>query len=138
MDKNAAVQLVKTKIREFLYDTQVEDAEHMSELMGCTPISDDVQDREITESETRVEQISHLIPLSYTFCLIFSEAVTKHEAAHKDEIDKEQMLLISATAKLIMGTALPVVIATLSQLVDLGLLKVTKNSRIDKKRKKLW
>jgi hypothetical protein len=127
---------IKAKIREFLYDTQLEEAEHMAELMGCSPISDDLFDREMSESELRVEKIKYLVPLAYALTTTLSDAFVRHEIAHDEEKAKDarQAALMKT---LIMSTSFPAVVGALSQMVDLGVIK-TVNPKKKPKGFKLW
>lgn len=136
-EKDLITGSIKAKIREFLYDTQMEEAEHMAELMGCTPISDDLFDREVNESEKRVDKIEMLIPLAYAFVSTFSEAVIKHEMAHDEEKSKTPAQ-VHTMRNLIMSTSFPAIVATLSQMVDLGVIDVTVQKKSKKKRFGIW
>lgn len=134
-DKTPWLGSAQAKIREFLYDTQMDEAEHMAELMGCTPISDDLYDRELDESEARIDKIEPIIPVIYAFVTVLSDAIIRHELDHDDDKSYTKQK-ISMMKTIIMSTSFPAVVATLSQLVDLGLVQVTATKK--KRRFKLW
>lgn len=136
-DKNIALQTIQSKIREFLFDTQIEEAEHMSELMGCSPLSEELFNREADESEKRIKKIEHLIPLAFVCATTLADALVKHELEHSTEKTKNPVQAL-ITRQIVLASAFPAIVATLSQLVDMGLVKpVIKNPRT-RKWMKLW
>ena len=136
-DKNIALQAIQGKIREFLFDTQIEEAEHMSELMGCSPLSEDLFDRESDESERRVEKIEHLVPLAFAYATTLADALVKHELDHDSDKSKNPAYAL-VTRKMILTTAFPAIVAAISQMVDLGLLKPIVKKPRTRKWLKLW
>jgi hypothetical protein len=136
-DKNIALQTIQSKIREFLFDTQIEEAEHMSELMGCSPLSEELFNRESDESEKRIKKIEHLIPLAFAYATTLADALIKHELSHSTERTKSPVQTL-ITRQIILTSAFPAIVAALSQMVDLGLVKPIIKKPRTRKWMKLW
>lgn len=120
-------QQIKAYIREFMFDTQIPDAYEASELLGCPPISHDVQDKYEQESELRVERISALIPLLYGYAAMFATATADsapHSMVENDEkLEPMAAKLLEAldqtTKKMLEDYMSHLLIGAVSQLVDL-------------------
>jgi hypothetical protein len=120
-------QQIKAYIREFMFDTQIPDAYEASEVLGCPPISHDVQDKYEQESELRVGRISNLIPLLYGYAAMFATA-TADSAPHStvendDRLEPMAAKLLEAldqtTKKMLEDYMSHLLIGAVSQLVDL-------------------
>jgi len=115
---------VNTHLREFILDSQIEGGHDITLLLGCPAISDDVAQREEEESDKRVEEVVHLLPLMYAYSHTLSEGAVKMQKAELS--DKEHGIPDEAwdtTQQLMEKIALATVMGSLSQLVDMGLLK---------------
>lgn len=115
-----------SRIREFIYDSQLPEAEEVIAYLGMPDISDDVLEREYEESEERVSEVSHLIPLFYAFAHTMAEGITEYQKA---ELDEEELLPSSAwvmTRKVFTQVSVSTLVGAMSQMVDLGIIKVTK------------
>lgn len=122
---------VTQRIREFILDSQIPNGHEAAVELGCSVISDELADREDAESDKRLERISYLTPIVYSFAHLLSEAsieynrhsVGEREAEIPDEIwDYSRKLFEEvATAALLGGT---------SQLVDMGLLEVPRKRKL--------
>lgn len=122
-------QQIKAYIREFMFDTQLPDAYEASEILGCPPISVDVQEKYEDESELRVERISELIPLLYGYAAMFATAtadLAPHAFADTDVDEKNNPMtakllhaLDQTTKKLLEDSMSHLLIGAVSQLVDL-------------------
>lgn len=122
-------QQIKAYIREFLFDTQLPDAYEASEILGCPPISIDVQEKYEEESEVRVERISHIIPLLYGYAAMFATAtadLAPHAFIDTDIDDKANPLaakllgaLDQTTKKMLEDSMSHLLVGAVSQLVDL-------------------
>lgn len=115
-----------SRIRSFIYDSQLPEAEEVLEYLGMPDISDEVLEKEFEASDERVAEIAHLIPLLYAFAHTLSEGVTEYQKA---ELDEEDLLPASAwvmTRKVFTQVSASVLIGAISQMVDLGILKVVK------------
>ncbi len=117
-------QQIKAHIREFMFDTGIPDAYEASEVLGCPPISVDVQQKYEDESELRVERISALIPLLYGYAAMFAQA-TADSAPHAiSEVDDKMaakllQVLDQTTKKMLEDSMSHLLIGAVSQLVDL-------------------
>ena len=50
--KITSVKQIKTHLREFILDSQIPDGDSISVELGCSPISDELLEREEEESDT--------------------------------------------------------------------------------------
>ncbi len=120
---------VTARIRGYLYDSQVSDAEHISLILGCSAISEEVEDKEADESDYRVAQVQHLIPIMYAYAHAMAEGVVEHQREHLDEDDDVDVEVPSAawasTRKVFTQIAMNSLLGAVSQLVDMGYLKAT-------------
>lgn len=128
------VNQIKAHLREFILDSQIPNGEDISRQLGCSPISDEILEKEEQESDLRVDAISHLIPLLYGYSALFSEAFVT-TISHPEEFLKNpdmikimkdfnkmnQQMFEDAMAHLLIGSV--------SQMIDLGLLESPKGVR---------
>lgn len=120
---------IKTHIREFLLDSQLPDAIEVSERLGCSPVSDEVLERELEASESRVDAVRHLIPLLYGHATLMSEAFVDGLMATlpKDASEETKVMVhrLGHTTKHVIEDAMSnLLLGSISQLVDLELVKV--------------
>lgn len=121
---NMSLPELTSRIRSFIYDSQLPEAEEVISYLGMPDISDDVLEREYEASEERVAEISHLIPLLYAFAHTMAEGITEYQKA---ELDEEDLLPDSAwvmTRKVFTQVSVSTLVGALSQMVDLGIIKV--------------
>ena len=121
---------VSARIRGFMYDSQVSDAEHISMILGCSTLSEEVEDKEIEESDYRVAQVQHLIPVMYAYAHAMAEGVTEHQREHLEDDEEAEGIDVpnaawTSTRKVFTQIAMNSVLGAISQLVDMGYLKVT-------------
>lgn len=125
-----SVNQIKAYLREFILDSQIPNAEELSRQLGCTPISDEVLEREEDESELRVERISHLIPLLYGYAALFSEAFVSSIEVPDELNTPENKKLTSSITRAVQtmfeDAMSHLLIGSVSQMVDLGLLESPK------------
>jgi hypothetical protein len=115
---------LSSRIRSFIYDSQLPEAEEVIAYLGMPDISEEVLDKEYEASEERVAEISHLIPLLYAFAHTMAEGITEYQKA---ELDEEELLPSSAwvmTRKVFTQVSVSTLVGALSQLVDLGIIEV--------------
>jgi hypothetical protein len=132
-----------SRIREFLMDSQAPSAYHMSVLMGCSPMSDEVADHEEEASEERVQKIDHLIPILHAFAQTMSEATVKHQKAHTSDGSGDEELeellghlppeIWEAAESVLTQISMTTVIGVISQLVDMGFLLIGNDPKIRKR-----
>lgn len=117
---------IPNRIKGFILDSQVNDADHISMLLGCSPVSEDVAERELEESDNRVAQVDHLIPVMYAYCHAMAEGMVEHQQAHASEEELEQIPQAAwgATRKVFTQVALNSMLGAISQMTDLGLITV--------------
>jgi hypothetical protein len=122
---------VTNRLRGFILDSQIQNAHELSVILGCSPLSDELQEKEEEESDNRVEKIGSLIPLLYAHAHVLAEGAVEFQRANvKNEALKnlpDEMWWESR--KLMEQMALSVLLGSVSQLVDMGLLTVTKKRR---------
>jgi len=122
---------VTNRLRGFILDSQIQNAHELSVILGCSPLSDELQEKEEEESDNRVDKIGSLIPLLYAHAHVLAEGAVEFQRANvKNEALKnlpDEMWWESR--KLMEQMALSVLLGSVSQLVDMGLLTVTKKRR---------
>ena len=118
---------IPNRIRGFVMDSQVSDGDHVSILLGCSPLSEDVAERELEESDNRVARVNHLIPVLYAYAHAMAEGMVEHQQAHASEEELEQIpqAAWSATRKVFTQVTLNSLLGAGSQMNALGLIKVT-------------
>jgi hypothetical protein len=125
------IKQIKAHLREFLFDSQVPDADELSLELGCVPLSDELLEKEEEESDRRVEVISHLMPLLYGYASLFSEAfvstmpvpVVKNPSPETDQFLHDMIISTKHQLEDVMAHLL---IGSVSQMNDLGLIQVEK------------
>lgn len=116
---------VNNRIRGLILDSQIQNAHELSVILGCTAISDEVQEREEEESDKRVEKIAYLIPLLFAHVHLLSEGAVEFQKenlpagleAIPDEIWNE-------SRKIMEQVSLSAIMGSISQLIDMGLLEI--------------
>ena len=124
---------ITSRIRGFLLDSQIQDANELAVIVGCSPISDDVADREYEESDKRVEEITHLIPILYAYSHTMAEAATEYQRANMKEDLKIPDEVWKFSRRMTEQIAMSALLGAVSQLVDMGALK-----NVTPKKKKGW
>lgn len=126
---------ITSRIRGFILDSQVKEADHITEILGCPPISDEVADKEVDESDARMTRIQHLIPLLYMYAKTMSDGVVDHQRIHAEhELDDEVFDEIDAAAwgatrQAFSTITLNTLMGAISQLVDMGYLQTGKPNK---------
>jgi hypothetical protein len=126
-----SVSQVKAHLREFLMDSQIPNPDEISLILGCSPISDELMEKYEEESEVRVERVSYLIPLLYGYSALFAEAfVSTIEISALEDVPAETKKLLetitSHTQKVLEESMSHLLVGSVSQMVDLGLLNLPK------------
>ena len=118
------------RIRGYILDSQINDPHEISVLLGCSNISEELKEMEEKESDKRVDRIAYLVPIIHSHAHLIAEgsiafqqqspAIKEHDIpAELWEKSQEMMEHVSMSA--LMGS--------ISQLVDMGLLKVPKEHK---------
>lgn len=113
-----------SRIRGFIYDSQAEDGEHISLLLGCPDISEEVEEMEIKKSDERVARIDTLIPLLYAYAHSMAEGIVGHQMTHlsEDERNSVESDAWVQTRKVFSRVAMNALMGAVSQLVDMNVL----------------
>lgn len=122
---------ISRRMRGFLLDSQVNHAHEVAVLLGCSVMSDEVAIKEEEESDKRVDQISHLIPLVFAFAHIMAEGATEYQ---RTTITSEEAKSIPSevwveSRKVMENSSFSAILGSLSQLLDMGLITIPKKKR---------
>jgi hypothetical protein len=128
--KGITLAEVNTRLRGLLLDSQVNHAHELSVILGCSAMSDEVMEREEEESEKRVEKISYLIPMLYAHSHAMSEGSIEYQKTNlsKEMKDIPDELWLESR-KMMEQLSISVLMGSISQLVDMGLLEIPRNKR---------
>jgi len=128
-----SVKQIKAHLREFILDSQIPDGDEISVHLGCSPVSEEVLEKEHEESDIRVEKISYLIPLLYGYASLFSEAfVTSLTSPHPEmspEMAQLHDIVAAQTKSALKEPMAALLVGAVSQMVDLGLLELPKGKK---------
>lgn len=118
------------RIRGFVLDSQINDAHELSVLLGCSIISDEVQEKEEKESDKRVEKISYLIPLLYSYSHLLAEGSVEFQRLNVvDELKGIPEEIWLESKKTMEQVSISSLLGAISQIIDLGLLEIPKEHR---------
>lgn len=121
---------VSARLRGFIMDSQVQDGHEMSVILGCSVISEELQEREEEESDKRIAKIEHLVPLLYAYAHTLSEgAVEIQRSAVSSEIKDLPDSIWWESRKMMEQVSLSALLGSVSQLVDMGLLTIPKRKK---------
>lgn len=120
---------ITNRIRGFLLDSQIQNAHELAVLVGCSPLSDDVAAREEEESDKRIEEVAHLIPVLYAYSHTMAEAATEYQRENMDENLKIPEEVWRFSRKMTEQISMSALLGAVSQLVDMGILQHTKKVR---------
>lgn len=122
---------VSTIFRWFLYDTDLqEDINELSELVGLSPISDEGDEKERQDSETRVMEVASLFNFLESMSEISARAVTAvHVSAMADSglsiSDDELEEQTNSMYLVYKGVSMAALLGAFSVAIELGM--ITKN-----------
>jgi hypothetical protein len=120
---------INSRIRGFLLDSQIQDAADLAVIIGCTAISEEVEDKEYEESDKRVSRVSSLIPLMYAYSHTLAEAATEYQKKNLDSEVKIPDEVWAFSRKLTEQIAMSTVLGAVSQLVDMGALTLASDKK---------
>jgi hypothetical protein len=122
---------ISTRLRGFVLDSQIQNAHELSVILGCSPLSEELQEKEEEESDARVERIASLIPLLYAHAHVLAEGAVEFQRSNvKSESLKnlpDEMWWESR--KMMEQMALSVLLGSVSQLTDMGLIEIPKKRK---------
>lgn len=121
---------ITNRVRGFVLDSQVENAHELSVILGCSAISDEVQEREEQESEKRVEKINYLVPMVYAHAHALAEASVEFQKSNAGpDMKSIPDELWWESRKMMEQISMAAIVGSISQLVDMGLLEVPKKRK---------
>lgn len=129
LSRITSVKHIKSKIREFILDSELPNAWDVTELMGCSAVSDEVAIREEDESEKRRERIDYLLPLLYSYSSIYSEALNAVTVSAGNKNAKASPTAELHARKMMEEMMSHLLIGAVSQMIDLGLLEIPKRRK---------
>ena len=122
---------IATRLRGFVLDSQIQNAHELSVILGCSPLSEELQEKEEEESDARVERIASLIPLLYAHAHVLAEGAVEFQ---RSNITSESLKNLPdemwwESRKMMEQMALSVLLGSVSQLTDMGLIEIPKKRK---------
>jgi hypothetical protein len=128
--KGIPLEEVTRRLRGFILDSQVQNAHEMSVILGCSAISEEVQEREEEESDNRTAKISYLVPMLYAYSHALADGAMEYQRSNTPDTLKDLPKEIWYQSRSMMtDLALSALMGSVSQLVDMGLLEVPKKHK---------
>lgn len=127
IEHDVSMSGLQARIRGFVYDSQIPNPQEIASYLGCSAISDDVEEREEQESERRVARIATMIPMLYAYAHSMAQATVAQQIEAADE--KIPSSAWKATQKVFTQISLNTMVGAIAQLVDLDFLTVPKVKR---------
>lgn len=125
-----SLEEVTRRLRGFILDSQVQNAHEMSVILGCSAISEEVQEREEEESDNRTSRISYLIPMLYAYAHALADGAMEYQRSNTPDNIKDLPKEIWYQSRTMMtDLSLSALMGSVSQLVDMGLLEIPKQHR---------
>jgi hypothetical protein len=129
-----------TLIRWFIYDTALIEPNEAAQILGITPVSEEGDDKEMEDSEIRLESIQDLMPFIMTMAELCSTALTKihaHEISNGDEtVGEEEM---DSMKSMYLLVSLSSIVTSFASAIELNLISkdalLTGMSRVDEEYK---
>ena len=119
---------VSERMRGFILDSQLQNAHELAVYLGCSPLSNEVAEKEEQESDVRTERVGYLIPMLFAQAHVISEAsvalqrtMITTEKVSEETWKHSRMLVEQITMSTLMGSV--------SQLVDMGLLEIPRKKK---------
>jgi hypothetical protein len=118
---------VTARLRGFILDSQIQHGHELTEILGCSILSDEVAEREEQESDKRTERIEHLIPLIYAHAHTLAEgAVEFQRSTLTGELKELPDEIWQESRRMMEQVAMSAILGSVSQIVDMGLLDIPK------------
>jgi hypothetical protein len=128
--KSVTLGDINNRIRGFILDSQIQNAHELSVILGCSIISDDVQEREEQESDKRIEKISYLVPLLYAHVHLLAEgAVEYQKSTLPEELKSLPDEIWTESRRMMEQVALSTLVGSVSQLIDMGLIDIPRKHK---------
>ena len=128
--KGIPLEEVTRRLRGFILDSQVQNAHEMSVILGCSSISEEVQEREEEESDKRTARISYLVPMLYAFSHALADGAMEYQRGNVPDNLKELPKEVWYQSRSMMtDLSLAALMGSISQLIDMGLLEIPRKSK---------
>lgn len=128
-NKSPTVNEITQRLRGFLLDSQVDHPHELAVLLGTTPLSDELQEKEEQESDVRVERIAYLTPLLYAYSHTMAEGAIEYQRKNEEIAKAIPDEIWMQSRRMMEHVALSAMMGSISQLVDMGLLNTRKAKR---------
>lgn len=119
---------VNSRLRGFILDSQIQNGHEISVLLGCSNISEEVAEHEEAESDKRLQKITYLIPLLYSYSHLLAEGAVEFQKqnmpAELKDISEE---LWDTSRRMMEQVIFSAVTGSISQLIDMELLKTPRS-----------
>lgn len=119
----AAVVDVEMMVRRFLLDVRLAESQQLTTLLGLSPLDEEQEAEELSESDARARRVAHLVPIIDLLASVMAGSVIEYLrtiSPSLEDIDDEGA---SQIADLMQKTCLSTAVGALSQLEDIGLVK---------------
>lgn len=121
---------ISARLRGFILDSQIQNGHELSVILGCSILSDELQEHEEYESDKRVDRISYLVPMLYAFAHALAEGATEFQRANlSEELKSVPDELWWESRKVMEQVSIAVLMGAVSQLIDMQLLDIPKTTR---------
>lgn len=118
---------ITARLRGFILDSQIQNGHELTEILGCSILSDEVAEREEQESDKRTERISHLIPLIYAHAHTLAEGAVEYQRSTlTGELKELPDEIWQESRRMMEQVAMSAILGSVSQIVDMGLLDIPK------------
>lgn len=118
---------ITSRLRGFILDSQIQNGHELTELLGCSVLSDEVAEREEQESDKRTERIEHLIPLIYAHAHTLAEGAVEYQRSNlTGELKELPDEIWQESRRMMEQVAMSAILGSVSQIVDMGLLDIPK------------
>jgi hypothetical protein len=121
---------VQGRVRGFILDSQIDNGHDISVMLGCSPISDDVAEREEEESDKRLAKISHLYPLIHAHANALAQGTVDFKKSGTSEILSEIPDEIwKESRSMVTDLVISGITGSIAQLIDMGFLEIPKSRK---------
>lgn len=125
-----SLEEVTRRLRGFILDSQVQNAHELSIILGCSAISPEVQEREEEESDIRTAKIAYLIPMLYAHAHAMADGAMEYQRDNlPDNLKNLPNEIWYQSRTMMTDVGMSVLMGSISQLVDMGLLEIPKSQR---------
>jgi hypothetical protein len=115
---------VESHVRELLFDSQLPEADKIATLLGSQPISPEILEKEMEQSELRVERLAPLLDILHSYAALTSAGMIKLQRQDEDSTELPEQFW-RLTNRLLEMVSYGTLVGAISQLVELDLIKVT-------------